>query len=97
MALPEQALKHHPDKNNGSETERAKAQALFVEVQRAYDTLSDAAARRTYDFEQRRARGGGLGGGFGCRGAARGFGGFSGFEEDDIFSGFHGAGRRRPW
>ena len=24
MALPEQALKHHPDKNNGSETERAK-------------------------------------------------------------------------
>ncbi|EOD12613.1 hypothetical protein EMIHUDRAFT_59878, partial [Emiliania huxleyi CCMP1516] len=43
------ALQHHPDKNNGSDTERAAAQKRFVEVQRSYDVLSDASARARYD------------------------------------------------
>lgn len=37
------ALKHHPDR--GGEAER------FQELQAAYDTLSDAAAKQTYDFD----------------------------------------------
>jgi len=78
------ALKHHPDKNNGSEEQAKRAQATFVELQKAYDTLSDASARRTYDFDQRRAKasaaaGAGGYGGFPRGGASRaGGGGFYG-------------------
>ena len=89
------ALKHHPDKNNGSEAESKRAQAIFIEIQKAYDTLSDAAARSTYDYDQRRARTAALGaGGYGGFRGARGFGGS---EDEDIFSGFHAAYGRRRW
>ncbi|KAL3896603.1 MAG: hypothetical protein SGPRY_013233 [Prymnesium sp.] len=40
------ALKHHPDKNNGSEEQRAAAQTAFLEVQKAYEILSDPGSRR---------------------------------------------------
>ena len=89
------ALKHHPDKNNGSEAESRKAQAIFIEIQKAYDTLSDAAARSTYDYDQRRARTAAAAGSYGAGGfRGRGFGGF---EDEDIFSGFHAAYGRRRW
>jgi len=75
------ALQHHPDKNNGSDTERAAAQKRFVEVQRSYDVLSDASARARYDAERLRRgrRPGGFGGGFG--------GGFA--AEEELFAGFY--------
>jgi len=77
------ALRHHPDKNNGSDD----AQQKFVQIQRAYDVLSDAAQRRTYDLQQRSASS-----------SARSYSGFS--DEDDLFAAFYqarAASRYRRW
>jgi DnaJ-class molecular chaperone len=66
------ALQYHPDKNKTKE-----AEAKFKEITKAYEVLSDAQKRQTYDqfgaaaFEQ-----GGAGGPFG--GAGGPFGGFGG-------------------
>ena len=80
------ALKNHPDKNNESEASRDEAQKRFLEVQKAYDVLSDAAAKRTYDATQRRSR----------PGSARSAGFSKGFD-DDLFQAFarNNAWRRR--
>ena len=79
------AMKYHPDRNQGDK----EAEEKFKEVQKAYDTLSDAQKRAMYDqyghaaFEQ----GAGAGaGGFG------GFGGAQGFDFSDIFSQMFGGG-----
>ena len=40
------SLKHHPDKNQGNEKE---AKAKFIEIGRAYETLSDPQNRAMYD------------------------------------------------
>jgi molecular chaperone DnaJ len=40
------ALKHHPDKNNGSN----ESEALFKEIAAAYLILGDEAKRNAYDF-----------------------------------------------
>lgn len=40
------ALRYHPDRNPDNE---AEAEALFVQTQRAYDTLVDPARRAEYD------------------------------------------------
>ena len=77
-------LKYHPDKHASSPAaDKAKAQQSFIEVQKAYDVLSDPAQKRTYDLERARSRGFS---GFG--GARAGFG--FGAAEDDLFSAFYG-------
>ena len=65
------AMDFHPDRNEGKEAEEK-----FKEASEAYEVLSDADKRRTYDR-----------GGFdGLR--SQGFSGFSGANVDDIFSAF---------
>jgi DnaJ-class molecular chaperone len=41
------SLKHHPDRNGGSEESKRK----FQELNQAYETLSDPSKRKQYDFE----------------------------------------------
>lgn len=43
------ALKYHPDKN--TDANRAHAEKMFKEVSKAYEVLSNEAARRQYDLE----------------------------------------------
>jgi len=90
-AYRKMAKKYHPDVKPGDKA----AEAKFKEISEAYDVLSDAGKRRTYDqfghsaFEQ---GSGGFQGGFG------GFGG-GGMEIDlnDILGSFFGGGSRtRP-
>ena len=90
-AYRKMAMKYHPDRNPGD----AAAEEKFKEVQKAYEILSDAQKRATYDqyghaaFEQ---------GGFGAGGFG-GFGGAQGFDFSDIFSqmfgGAAGGGRQQ--
>jgi len=90
------AMKYHPDRNPGDAT----AEEKFKEAKEAYDVLSDANRRATYDrFGHDAARQQGAAGGAG------GFGGFSGnaggFSDifGDIFSdifGQGGGGQRGP-
>lgn len=86
------ALKYHPDRNQ----EDPKAEEKFKEINEAYEVLSDAQKRATYDqfghsaFDQAGAAGGGF----------SGFGGFGGFSDPfDIFESFFGGafsgGRQR--
>lgn len=78
------AMKYHPDKNPDDST----AEEKFKEVTMAYEVLSDAQKRATYDrmghaaFEQ-----GMNNGGFGNAG------GFSADDLNDIFGSFFGGGR----
>lgn len=62
-AYKREALKHHPDRNQGD----PKAEAAFKEVNEAYQVLSDADKRQVYDqFGHAGLEGGGgMGGGMG--------------------------------
>jgi molecular chaperone DnaJ len=86
-AFRKAAMQHHPDRNPGD----AKAEALFKEVNEAYQILSDTQKRAAYDrfghsaFEQ-----GGGGGGFG----ADGFSSSMADIFDDLFGGMMGGGGR---
>lgn len=51
------ALKHHPDRNNGS----TASTELFKEIGEAYECLTDDDQRRSYDASLRRGGGGGGG------------------------------------
>lgn len=77
------AKKFHPDVNK-----EADAETKFKEVQEAYDVLSDAKKRQTYDQFGHAGMDGAAG--FGGAGGFGGFGqgGFGGFE--DIFESFFG-------
>ncbi len=82
------AMKHHPDRNKDDEG----AEAKFKEAKEAYDVLSDADKRATYDrFGHEGLRGAGAGpggmGGF----SAEGFGDIFG----DVFGDIFGGGRQR--
>lgn len=43
------ALKHHPDKNSQSETQRAQAEKKFKEITEAYEVLSDPKKKQMFD------------------------------------------------
>ena len=80
------AMKHHPDRNK----DEAAAEGKFKEAKEAYEVLSDADKRATYDrfgHEGLTQRRGGAGGGFG----AEGFGDIFG----DVFGDIFGGGRQR--
>ncbi len=79
------AMKHHPDRNQDD----SKAEAKFKETKEAYEILSDADKRSSYDrfgHEGLQGAAGGPGGGF----SAEGFGDVFG----DVFGDIFGGGRR---
>ena len=81
------AKKYHPDVSK-----EPNAQEKFIEVQEAYDCLSDPSKRENYDrYGTEDPMQGGFGGGSGFGGF--GGAGFGGFE--DIFGSFFGGGRSR--
>ena len=83
------AMKHHPDRNTDDEG----AEAKFKEAKEAYEVLSDADKRASYDqfgHEGLQARSGGQGG-F----SAEGFGDIFGDIFGDAFGDILGGGRRR--
>ncbi len=96
-AYRKQALKFHPDKNQGDKA----AEEKFKEVGEAYEALSDPQKRAAYDqyghdaFDSRR-RASGRGGGFHdpFEVFREAFGGGGGGVED-IFEQFFGGGQRR--
>ncbi|MDR2173584.1 MAG: molecular chaperone DnaJ [Burkholderiales bacterium] len=83
------AMKHHPDRNTGDKD----AEEKFKEAKEAYEILSDANKRATYDQFGHAGVDPNMGG-FGGAGAA-GFGGFGNFADafGDIFSEAFGQGR----
>ena len=63
-AYKREALKHHPDRNQGD----AKSEAVFMEINEAYQVLSDPEKRQIYDrfgHAGLEGGGGGAGGGMG--------------------------------
>ena len=87
------AMKHHPDRNQGSAAKKSEEQ--FKEAKEAYEMLSDPQKRAAYD-QYGHAGVDPNAGGF-RTGGAEGFGGFAEAFGDifgDIFSGGAGGGRR---
>jgi molecular chaperone DnaJ len=78
-------MKHHPDRNKDDET----AEAKFKEAKQAYEVLSDADKRATYDRFGHEGVSGGPGGMGGY--SAEGFGDIFG----DVFGDIFGGGRQR--
>jgi len=88
------AMKYHPDRNPDSE----EAEVKFKEAKEAYEVLSDAEKRATYDqFGHAAFEGGsaGRGGAGGFNGGAGGFGDIFGDMFGDIFGGGGSAGGGR--
>ena len=83
-----EALKHHPDRNQGD----AKSEAVFKEVNEAYQVLSDGDKRQVYDqFGHAGLEGGGMGGSGGMGDV------FSHMQDlfSEMFSGGGGFGQTR--
>jgi len=88
------AMKHHPDRNQGSAAK--KSEEHFKEVKEAYEMLSDPPKRAAYDQYGHAGVDPNAAGGF-RPGGAEGFGGFAEAFGDifgDIFSGGAAGGRR---
>lgn len=83
------AKQHHPDMNDGEDSEARK----FKEINEAYQVLSDDKKRQQYDSFGSGAFDGSAGGGFNPGGFQQGFEGFDGFS--DIFESFFGGGQTR--
>jgi molecular chaperone DnaJ len=85
-AYKREALKHHPDRNGGD----PKAEAVFKEVNEAYQVLSDEQKRRVYDQFGHAGLEGGAGFGGGGIGDV-----FSHMQDlfSEMFSGGFGGGR----
>ncbi|CEG69153.1 hypothetical protein RMATCC62417_05278 [Rhizopus microsporus] len=79
------AKKYHPDTNKDKD-----AREKFVQIQEAYEILSDDEKRKQYDQFGHGFDGGGMGGGPGAGFHGSGFPG--GFDPNDIFSQFFGGG-----
>jgi molecular chaperone DnaJ len=79
------AMRHHPDRNKDDDS----AEAKFKEAKQAYEILSDADKRATYDRFGHEAVSGGQGGMGGH--SAEGFGDIFG----DVFGDIFGGGRQR--
>ncbi|WP_372861710.1 molecular chaperone DnaJ [Spongiibacter sp.] len=84
------AMKNHPDRN----PDDPRAEDIFKEATEAYEVLSDAEKRSTYDRFGHEAVGGGAGG-FGGGGGA-GFSDIFGDVFGDIFGGGGGGRQRGP-
>ena len=77
------ALKWHPDRNQGSEEERQKADKMFKDINEAYTVLSDPDKRKRFDlgaYDPSDPNGGAGFGGFG--------GGGMNIDPNDIFKMF---------
>ena len=94
-AYRKQALKYHPDRNQGD----SDAEKQFKEISEAYEVLSDTQKRKMYDRYGKEGIQGAAAGGFGGGGfasmdeALRTFmGAFGGMGSDHIFDSFFGGG-----
>lgn len=70
-AYRELALKWHPDRNQGSEEEKLKADKMFKDINEAYSVISDPEKRRIFDmggYDPTNPNGGGGFPGFGGMG-----------------------------
>ncbi len=92
-AYRREAIKHHPDKNQGNK----QAEEKFKELNEAYSVLSDGNKRRIYDQHGHAGVDGSAGAGFGGGNPFEGFGGGGGFGDifGDIFEEAFGQGRGR--
>jgi len=83
-AYKKSALRWHPDKNSGSEAEKAKAEKMFKDINEAYVILSDENKKARYDsgVDVEDIEGGGGGG----------FSGGAGMDPTQIFNMFFGGG-----
>jgi len=87
-AFRKQAIKYHPDKNQGDK----EAEEKFKEINEAYQVLSDAEKKAQYDqFGTTDFNGGGFDGGFDFSN----MGGFGDIFESFFGGGFGGSSRRR--
>jgi len=81
------ALKWHPDRNQGSEEEKQKADKMFKDINEAYSVVSEPDKRRQYDM-----------GAYDPSDPNGGFGGFGGMpggmniDPTEIFKMFMGGG-----